>query len=1434
MLVTMVEKSLKALGKGIAPLCLTLMGIANPAASIDLAQSPLFLAQPAAPIVMLSMSVDHELFKKAYNDYSNLEGGILTTDDTTYRNDFTYYGYFDSGWCYTYVSDSNFFTPASETTDHKCSATGGTGKAGAWSGNFLNWATMTRIDIVRQVLYGGKRSTDSTTETVLERTYLPKDVHAFVKVFDGDVSDYTPYTQNSISMCNVSSSEGGKPEVRIANGNWRQWAASEGTQCQWGDGNGTRPDNDGYWKNKNKWNEEWVPGELATVTARAKVCVADKDALGSDRCQQYGSSPATYKPVGILQVHGETGKIKFGLVTGSYKASLSGGVLRKRASLIASNAVAANDEINLTTGQFNTSVDGIISTIDALKIAGYSFDDNKYLDCNTYSIPISTVLAQDTDGKRCSNWGNPLAEIYMETLRYISGADAPISIFHVDDSTARASFPGVAGLTSEGNNWKNIDPMSSDEWCANCSVILLSTGSNSFDGDDLADNDLGDSNADISVETYTNEVGNLEFDTFSGSYFDGSSGHCTVSAVTNLSDISGICPELPALQGTYNVAGLAYYARTEDIRSDRQGAQTIKTYAVDLAESLPSFAVPVGSGEVTFLPACESKKGTDPWLSCSLIDVQVESLTLSADGEPTSGSYLFYWEDSLWGNDYDLDGAQRIEFCVGSACNDNEVNSSQIKLKTSVPYARAGNSLQFSYTVTGTMSDGLVSDWAERPGGTDYDALDDSSDIPDNVTSVTKIFTVGDTSATLLKKPLYYAAKYGGFNDLDGDGTPKNTENDAREWDVKNNLTGVETPDGVPDNYFNVSNPAELEESLDQVLRSIVGDVASGSAAAANSTQLGTDTVVYQAKFSSLDWSGELIAVNLNEDDGSVEGAKWSTSDAGNDISHASRKVYTSSNGTSLIEFKTSNWGSLNADQQLTLGGGSEELGKKRINWVRGENVTGFRTRENWLGDIINSDPVFAGRKSFRFERLPDALGGDEYQDYINGDNGYSAKKSRTEVLYVGANDGMLHAFNANTGKEIFAYIPSMVYDKLRNISALDYGTGANPHQYLVDGPLFVGDAFIHGSWRNVLVGTLGAGGRGVYALDVTNPNAPSLLFELTEVNYPALGNVLGQPLVAPVGSRWKIIFGNGYNSTGQDADLFVIDLERPTDAAVSKVITTGDTSANGLAAPALATNGAGVVVAAYAGDLKGNMWKFKLEGDAVNSWQKSYLLYKALDDDDKTQPITAAPTLGVNKILSGSLMVYFGTGQYFVNGDNDDKAVQSFYAIADQGAAVTNFGSDRDKSLHQKAIASEANGVRTLTGERKTTNGVVEPAMDWVTYDDGWYIDFKAGERIISKPLLAFDRLIFPTLIPSAELCDFGGSGWLMEMVAVGDRHISHTVLGSSGKYMDNAVLSITNFVRSGDKAIFPIGDIRGNLDTDTGDLPPTAFGRMSWRQIH
>lgn len=1464
---------------------LLLLSIAHAASAIDLAQSPLFVGQSVKPVVMLAMSRDQELSYKAYPDYSNLDGGFLRSADLTYRNDFKYYGYFDSNWCYDYVADTtatanSFFAPSVKATNNKCS--------GKWSGNFLNWASMTRMDILRKVLFGGKRAVDTAASTsasgdtvpastILERSFLPKESHAFAKVYagaDGAVSDYTPYANSEVTICNVSTESGaaGYPVIRVAPGTWYNWSHTEEQQCQW------RTDTT---------NTTNLPAEdttsptltsrLGEFVVKVKVCDPTKDAPDNaynvstntkGGCIAYETG--SYKPVGVLQKKYDS--INFGLVTGSWGAPGKGGVLRKKAGPIAGISYSTDDdtvnEFSTETGVFNSGVQGIIHNLSLFRIAQYSYKPDNG------TIRYSGNL----------DWRNPIGEIYAETLRYLAGAKS--ALFDANEITETAALP----LTRVGSSiWG--DPLPSNSWCASCSIIVLSSGPNSFDGNDLTSDYLKTINATLTrsvLDGYTDGIGTNEFGAETNKFFLGLSANANLSTQCSVKDLKlsgllGTCPEFPTGQGTYAIAGLSRYARINDIRSSYSGKQTVSTYAVELSEGLPNFNIPVGDKFVSIIPVCTNGTHVN---ACSLVGVRVENIANDENGKPISGSYLFYWEDNQWGSDYDMDAVQRLEFCVGAACGTG-VNSNQIKIVNTLPYWATGTSrMHMSYnlvgldlSVTGQAEGTQTLQWVTR-GGYDphnlgyvssirslswYNTIppEGTDDLPpdtaDNSYRKEKVYTAGGAdvpSLRNLKSSLFYAAKYGKFDDTNNNGIPDSQS----EWDVQN-VRGEPVPDGLPDNYFVMKNPSLLEESLINIFASISKETATGSGVATNSTRLEEGTFVYQAMFNTKGWFGEIKAFTQsnNAAQGFVE--VWSTK--GKINSEASRKVFTyNPESRKSFEFNTANWSMLSTTQKAALGANATSA-QQLMNWVRGSDISGYRKRlmsdgtKNLLGDVVTSTPVFAGDANEGHDRLEDSVyGGSEYKAYLAG-----AKSSRTKVLYANANDGMLHAINADCtktnigdcGKELFTYIPSPVYSKFATIASPSYGESI-AHQYLVDGPIALGDAYINvpgqtgRQWRNILVGSMGAGARGIFVLDVTDPDnfdEDNVLFEITATDMPQIGNVFGRPYIAPVNGRWKVVLGNGYNSADGRAYLLVIDLESPFDPIYTKAVVTNTETANGLAGPALyrAVN-TGPIEVAYAGDRLGNMWKFNLTGSA-SSWVpafsggSNYLPLFFASVGGVGQPITASPTLGFKNGNSvggdDAIMVYFGTGSYMTLNDVETTATQSFYGIADSDEPIS-YKANRSSVLHEKEMTTSGK-VRDVddSGTRAST-------PDWRN-DEGWYLDFPVSERVLSKAVLAYDRVIFSTMIPNTDGCSFGGTGWLMELVGTGDSSIMGTersLRSHNGSFLDvfipGEIARLKNSlagVSGTDTLIYGTADGQLIAESIDGGGASDALGRLSWRQL-
>ncbi|MDD5033544.1 MAG: PilC/PilY family type IV pilus protein [Methylococcaceae bacterium] len=634
---------------------------------------------------------------------------------------------------------------------------------------------------------------------------------------------------------------------------------------------------------------------------------------------------------------------------------------------------------------------------------------------------------------------------------------------------------------------------------------------------------------------------------------------------------------------------------------------------------------------------------------------------------------------------------------------------------------------------------------------------------------------------------------------------------------------------------LNASTPAEINDKMKSVLTSILSTSSSASAIAANSTRLNTETLVYQARFNSQDWSGQVIAFKLNPD-GSLGGQKWNTDTSMASITPSTRKVWTW-DGTAGVSFS---WANLSATQIAALnknGSGTvDNLGESRVAWLRGDSSKDqkkagpFRNHGKILGDIINSDPEFVSAENFGYTTHPEAdAGGEGYQEFLN------TKESRRKMLYVGANDGMLHGFDADTGAEQFAYVPAGVYASVSKLTDPSYS-----HRYFVDGSPIAWDACIGppGSyintagvsvstsctWRTVLLGSLGAGGQTIYALDITDPTDANFGKPLWEFSHNDLGSLVGSPQVIKLQSGdWAAIFGNGYRSknceallggsaTGNcKAKLFAVNLKTgallsgfPIDTGVGSA-----TSPNGIVGTTALydvstrilgdenDSGTSLGDGIYAGDLQGNLWRFNYKA----GWQVAYKsgstaapLFTAKDGSGNLQPITAPLEIGDPPVSGQGAMLYFGTGSYFSSTDPANKAVQTFYAIWDQGAKTS---SDRTK-LQQQTITTETAAFgRNI---RLVSNNTV----DW-TKMQGWYMDLLSpdkiprGERVVSIALLRFGRVIFNTIIPSSDPCSAGGTSWLMEVDALSGARLGYTVFDLNKDALFNSKDYVSNTPVSG-----------------------------------
>jgi type IV pilus assembly protein PilY1 len=578
--------------------------------------------------------------------------------------------------------------------------------------------------------------------------------------------------------------------------------------------------------------------------------------------------------------------------------------------------------------------------------------------------------------------------------------------------------------------------------------------------------------------------------------------------------------------------------------------------------------------------------------------------------------------------------------------------------------------------------------------------------------------------------------------------------------------------------YINASSPQAISEAMNDVVNAVLDSTQPVGTPPVAGARVGSDSATYQTSFAvrnnARDWVGSLEAFRINAD-GSIGTQLWSAESLLPSASSRNILAMRTPGPTatrSVVPFLATNFGTTEADRASAIGVSlpSFELNytagstmTDAFNYLRGDQSSeqtntvplGFRPRSGRLGDIINSTAEVETKRSFypAFDALPGAEG--------TAYRAYQANKraSFTNSVYVGANAGMLHAFNADTGAELFSYIPNGAIGQMGLLLARNY-----QHRYFVDGQVNVTDAVINGNWGTVLLGTMGRGGRSVFAINVTDPtsvDAGKVMWELP-TNDNDLGLGLGRvEVMYGEDGVWYAVFGNGLNSTNANPVLYLVNLST---GVVTRRITADDGGnlTNGLTRIALAdVNGNGRVDAVYGGDFQGNLWKFDLSSTSNSSWVVGLAgnpLARARDINDDPQPITGGVT--VAKGPSGGVMVNFGTGRYLTDTDavaGGTQQLQSLYGVWDRGtvSGITRASLREQQILTQFGTGS--NLGRTLSNNR----------VDYAT-QNGWYLDLRvgsatpSGERMIGDPRVIGQTITIPTSEPSGDTqCAPGLRSW-------------------------------------------------------------------------
>ena len=650
----------------------------------------------------------------------------------------------------------------------------------------------------------------------------------------------------------------------------------------------------------------------------------------------------------------------------------------------------------------------------------------------------------------------------------------------------------------------------------------------------------------------------------------------------------------------------------------------------------------------------------------------------------------------------------------------------------------------------------------------------------------------------------------------------------AKSWTDPITYSGLERIDDLfhasvngHGDFVAATNPLELSNALKAALSAIIGRVGSSSNVSANSVSVGSNTLVYQASYITGQWTGELAAFPIVNNAVAATPNWLATQQM---PAYGLRNIRTRNTATGLGEaFPTAA-----QDASLTTG---------IANYIKGERANEiavggtYRDRINVLGDIINSSPAYV-------------------------------KDSNT--VFIGANDGMLHAFNGTTGAEVFAYIPGIV--NIANLKTL--ADDAYDHRYIVDGPVVVSSKK-QTPTKNILVGSLGRGGKGLYALNVTDPSTfanNNVLWEVGGAD-THMGNVISSPLITKVNfnNEMAVIVSNGINSTSDSPALFIYGLESgtllaklapvdPDGAGVVDVI-----GNNGLSA----TTGIdydldGDVDYLYAGDLKGNVWKFDVSNALNTNWNVAnagFPLFSAKDSGGVAQPISGGVAIAFDD--ADTPWIYFGTGRYVTSGDPASTTVQTWYGLRDDNAVITGRGVLKERKIVANGIL---NGKKVRAFESKVYNSTTNDMAG----KQGWYIDLvnnpqsnaeKIGERIVGTPIVRNNSLLVSSIIPSLDACASGGSGYVNVVdLFSGSSGIpgasGYLDINGNGIYTDDKLTDANGndvsvgsidlgvfmptdaIVLIGPTAVITAGGSQGGLGSVQGPND-NIFGRISWREL-
>ena len=631
--------------------------------------------------------------------------------------------------------------------------------------------------------------------------------------------------------------------------------------------------------------------------------------------------------------------------------------------------------------------------------------------------------------------------------------------------------------------------------------------------------------------------------------------------------------------------------------------------------------------------------------------------------------------------------------------------------------------------------------------------------------------------------------------------------------------------------YFNTQDMGELQTALRDALASILFLSGADAPASYDAASLAGNSMVYASSFRSPYWDGNLVAYGVNPQTQAPGAALWSARDKldARIAAGSARRIllWDASTASKLKPFAAASLTPAEAEtlkgcgtatplpQCATLSAADQaSLNANLVDWLSGKPVLPhlYRNRPSALGDIVNSAPTYMGPPAA-------PLSDPGYLDFA------ASNSSRRAVVFAGANDGMLHAFAADTGEELWAYIPPAVLPGLKQLAARNY---PQSHRFFVDGSVLVADICVAhpcsgANWRSILIGGFNAGARGYYALDVTDPAQPKGLWNFNAD--PGLGKSYGNPILARGSDgSWLLAFASGYNNDDGVGRLYVLDA---ASGALRKTLSTGVGTATVQAGLARLAQAQELGTVLYGGDLLGNLWRFDIDPAAPPAAQVSRRasFSHGAGSARRAQPITTTPVV-VRTLQNGAMrtLVAVGTGSLLGSTDALSRQQQSFYVFNDDFAGLP-LDDLRAAMVERQVIDADA------------TRGIDSRiALDW-SGKAGWYLDFPtAGERVNVDPVLSGSLLTFAGNLPTGDDCA-SGSAWFyaVDLPSGSAQPPSH---GSAITRISTGLLVGVTSRRVDSKISMLLVSNRGEFTTlgswEWKPLPASVpFKRVSWREL-